>query len=360
MSQRAMALLGRRDEPTDAIEQYCQYLAEALRRCGIEMGIGRVPWPEQGWGAALRELREKADTWRGTWILLQYTALAWSTRGFPARFLRVMKALQDAGTRVGVVYHDVDLLPGKRVIDKMRRRAQLHTMRGALQRADLAVFTVPLENISWLAKAPANAVFIPVGANLPGVPYDSAKPSERGAVPTVSIFGVTGGEAGRVEVAEIVEALRFAAVRLGKLQLHAFGRNAGERESALRKGLRDVPVDVRADDLLPAEKVSEALCASDVLLFVRGPISTRRGSAIAGIACGLPVIAYGGSETAGPIIEAGVVLVHDKSGEVGEALVRVLANSDYRAELQERSRAAAKQYFAWDAIAARYSEALRK
>jgi glycosyltransferase involved in cell wall biosynthesis len=96
------------------------------------------------------------------------------------------------------------------------------------------------------------------------------------------------------------------------------------------------------------------------MLFVRGPISTRRGSAIAGIACGLPVVAERGAETAGPIEEAGVVLVSaDKPGEFNEALLRVLTDQDYRAQLAERSRLAQEKYFSWQAIAARYAEELK-
>ena len=45
------------------------------------------------------------------------------------------------------------------------------------------------------------------------------------------------------------------------------------------------------------------------LLFVRGPISSRRGSALAGIACGLPIIALERSETGPPVAGAGVVPV---------------------------------------------------
>jgi glycosyltransferase involved in cell wall biosynthesis len=98
------------------------------------------------------------------------------------------------------------------------------------------------------------------------------------------------------------------------------------------------------------------------MLFVRGHISSRRSSAIAGIACGLPVIAYGGPETAAPITEAGVVLVSPEEEEkdgLGEALVRVLSEREYRTSLAERSRRAYEQYFTWKAIAARYAEALR-
>jgi glycosyltransferase involved in cell wall biosynthesis len=96
------------------------------------------------------------------------------------------------------------------------------------------------------------------------------------------------------------------------------------------------------------------------MLFVRGVISTRRGSAIAGIACGLPVIAFRGGETAEPITEAGVVLLAPgQDRELGEALIRVLKDEKYRTGLAEQSRIAYQQHFAWEAIAGRYAEVLR-
>src|SRR5437879_12792155 len=38
-----IALLGRADTPTDAVEEYCWYLSEALRAQGIRLTIERVP-----------------------------------------------------------------------------------------------------------------------------------------------------------------------------------------------------------------------------------------------------------------------------------------------------------------------------
>ena len=91
------------------------------------------------------------------------------------------------------------------------------------------------------------------------------------------------------------------------------------------------------------------------MLFVREPISTRRSSAIAGISCGLPVIAYRGPHTVAPITEAGVALVSkDRPEELGVALIRVLTDGSYRASLAQRSRAAYAKEFAWDVIAERY------
>jgi glycosyltransferase involved in cell wall biosynthesis len=293
---------------------------------------------------------------------VQYTALAWSKRGFPLRFPRILKTLKAAGVRVGVVFHDVEAYSGTRVIDGVRRRAQVHTMLEALRLSDAAVFTVPMENISWLKRHPGNACFIPVGANLPtSGEANSRKGISTGGKLSVAVFGITGGESGRKEIENIVEAVRFAASRVGNLRLIVLGRNAQDAEAELRNRFRDSSVELHVLGVLSGEDVVRSLCVSDVLLFVRGHISTRRSSAIAGIACGLPVVALEGPETGGPITEAGLALFSpQRKGDLGDVLARVLEDEHYRASLAQRSWLAQRQYFSWHAIAARYAEFMRK
>src|SRR5882762_8688103 len=330
MKQSCVAILGRQDKPTDAVEEYCHYLGEALRAEDFELIIERVAWPESGWTRAASALRRRAEGWRGAWVLVQYTALAWSARGFPVRFTRVLRTLKAAGARVAVVFHDVEPYSGTRVIDGLRRRAQLRAMIEALRLSDAAVFTVPMKNISWIKRHPGKGHFITVG------------------------------EAGRKEIEKIVEAVRFAASRVGNLRLIVLGRNAESAETELRKHFRDSTVELHVLGVLPGKDVVRSLTVSDVLLFVRGHISTRRGSAIAGIACGLPVNAFEGPETAAPITEAGLALFSpQRKGDLGDVLVRVLEDEHYRASLAQRSWLAQRQYFSWQAIAARYAEFMR-
>jgi glycosyltransferase involved in cell wall biosynthesis len=361
--QRIIALLGRRDAPTDAVEEYCRYLGEALQEHGYALKIERVAWEESGWSSALRKLRRYAKDWNGAWVLPQYTALAWSARGFPLRFLRVLKTLNAAGVRVGVVYHDVEPYEGTRVIDRLRRRAQLSTMRESLRVAETAIFTVPMEKLSWIEGRHGNAHFIPVGANLP-TSRQAASPKQHNSTDdqlTIAVFGVTGGNVGNKEIENIAEAVRFAAARVKNLRLIVLGRHAQDAEAGLRKALKDVAVELHVLGVLPAEDVSRTLSTSDVLLFVRAPISSRRGSAIAGIACGLPVVGFEGPETAPPITEAGLALYSpQRKGDLGDALVRVLEDEPYRTTLAQRSRLAQAKYFSWRAIAARYAELLKK
>jgi glycosyltransferase involved in cell wall biosynthesis len=358
MTTSCIALLGRKDEPTDAIEEYCHYLGTALLAHDIQLDIHRVPWEIHGWPDALQALQLQAAQWRDTWVLVQYTALAWSVRGFPKKVLRALKILKSAGARLGIVFHDVEPYPGARLIDSVRRFLQVRTMRRALALADLAVFTVPPEKLSWLPAVPPQAAFIPVGPNLP-VPPVPPEYSPRVSVPTIGIFSVTGGESGARETEIIIASVRHAAEELGKLRLSVFGRHAELREADLRYGLRDLPVALLLEGVVEPAQVVQKLSICDVLLFIRGPISSRRSSAIAGIACGLPLIAFSGSETAAPITEAGVVLISEGNDqELGPALVRVLSNDEYRKSLGSQSRDAYERYFSWAQIARNYTEAL--
>jgi glycosyltransferase involved in cell wall biosynthesis len=361
MTQKCIALLGRRDAPTDAIEEYCQYLGAALRAHDIELELARVSWLEDGWPEAMRELERQAHAWRACWVLVQYTALSWSERGFPLRFLRVLRILRQAGARVGMVYHDVLAYQGNRTIDKLRRRAQNHAMSEALRSSDLGILTVPISKIPWIGKKHTRAIFIPVGANLPD-PENAwnIHPDRANRLPAIAVFGITGGEGGIWEIASISEALQIVAEGLGKLRLAVMGRHSDTAEKALRNLMDKQPIEVSALGILPGAEIVRQLASCDVMLFVRGGISSRRGSAIAGIACGLPIVALDGPETASPITEAGVAFADPKRQRgLGEALLKVLSDPEYRALLAERSRRAQENYFSWKAIAARYAEALR-
>jgi glycosyltransferase involved in cell wall biosynthesis len=360
MKLPVIALLGRKDEPTDAVEEYCRYLGTALQAHNIRLEICRVPWEVEGWSVALSALELRAERWNDTWVLVQYTALAWSLRGFPQNVLRGLNILKSRHARIAIVYHDVEPYHGSRLIDRLRRLVQLRAMRRALSLADLAIFTVPLSNISWLSSTVTQAYFIPVGPNLP-IPDTSSTDPQVSDLSTIGVFGITGGAAGARETQIIVSSVRHASERLGKLRLLVFGRHAEVRESKLRQGLSDLPVELSVEGLVQPEEVVRKLSACDLLLFVRGPISSRRSSAIAGIACGLPVIAYPGYETAAPVTDAGVVLVPPSQPErLNAALVHVLSDHSYREKLAARSRATYQTYFAWPAIAARFAALLNK
>ena len=325
---------------------------------GVPFELERFPWYELGWRKAFAEMDPKAGVWKNDWILIQYTALAWSRRGFPTRILSLIRFFRKHCIRCGVVFHDAQPYEGGRLVDHARRRLQIHTMREAARLADLAVLTVPREKAPWLPASAQSVVFIPVGANLPSPEAAWRKQtSGKERLPTVAVFSLSPGRVGAEEVKTIVEAVGYVAERIGPVRLAVFGRGAESAEKLLLESLRGMDVELNLNGILAAEEVVRVLGKSDVFLFARGPISTRRGSAIAGIACGLPVVAARGRETAFPLTEAGVVLI-ERRVEFGPALGRVLSDPTYRASLAERSRKAQQNYFSWQAIAQQYVSAL--
>src|SRR5258707_6181957 len=165
MKERCVALLGRSDEPTEAVLEYCEYLRDALKQQGIALELFRVRWRDLGWRRALNELREKVTCYPGAWFILQYTALTWSRRGFSWRVLSVLRILKKSGARCAIMFHDSEGYPGNRLVDRVRRVVQIRTMRRPLQLADLTILNVPPENLPWLPAGSRNTVLIPVGAN---------------------------------------------------------------------------------------------------------------------------------------------------------------------------------------------------
>lgn len=356
-AERVTLLLGRRDEPTDGVVDYCENLRRAGAVRGLSFELSRIEWAEKGWRSAIVELREAGTGWRDQWVLLQFTTLAWSRRGFPLRAPRVLDDLRRCGARPGVVFHDFFPLPGKGIAGNAREYCQLRVLRKLYAGSDVCIFTVPVNKISWLPLRREKAVFIPVGANCP-----ESVPAERVGVAagkTVAVYGVRGGTRLAEEVADIGFALKRVNRSGRSIRLLLFGRGSAEAESALRSELAGTNVVLESLGLLPSPEISKILASADVLLFVRGQISTRRGSAIAGIACGLPIVCYSGPETAWPVTEAGLVAVPLGDREaLASALETVLSDETYRRSLAERSLRAEEQYFSWAAIVKRFEEEL--
>src|SRR6185437_10489311 len=99
-----VALLGRQDEPTDGVRDYCELLSQAFARRGMQLEIVALRWEIQGWRKALRMLWTASRGWKKQIVVLQYTALMWSRRGFPLGALAVLAILKIRGVRLCVVF----------------------------------------------------------------------------------------------------------------------------------------------------------------------------------------------------------------------------------------------------------------
>jgi len=343
--------LGRRDHPTDALQDYCRYLGQALAEQGYDLELVRMPWPERGWLPALNWLRHQSKRWKGCWVLVQYTALGWSRRGIPLSLLGVLGLLKINGVRVAIVFHDPGPYSGRRFVDRVRRVCQRCLMHCSYWLTDKSILTIPVEDASWLPSNSTKASFIPVGANIPVV-VTGRSASGGYQVKTIAVFGVTGdGEVGS-EVSDIAFAAKAAAKQLHGIRLVTIGRGSLESKSKFQVALRGSRVEHLALGILAAEDVSRVLSNADVSLFVRGCISTQKGSALASIACGLPLVAYAGTELASSISEAGVVPVPFGDREqLAQATIDVLTDNRLWLDLHRRSQDSYEKYFAWDAVA---------
>jgi glycosyltransferase involved in cell wall biosynthesis len=356
-----VAVLGRRDEPTDGVEDYCIFLGRVLERHGLELRRVWVPWADDGWIPALRSLWRTTENSNGHWALLQYTTMAWSRRGFPFGAWIVLELLRRRGLRCAVVFHEALRQTGNRLVDRIRGACQDWVIRRLYSDADRAIFLDPLDKIGWLPKESSKAAFIPIGANLPDGHADEIGDHERNGNPkTVAVFCLSDPPNRDRELGDIAEAMRAVARHGVKARVTFLGRGteyAGEEIENLFDSTTGEAVNL---GLQGGPDLRRILSEADAMLCVRGPLYMRRGSAIAGIACGLPIVAYAGAAEGTPLEEAGVELVpYLDRGALGEALARVLMDDEKLAELRRRSIEAQARHFSWDVIAEKMVNVLK-
>jgi glycosyltransferase involved in cell wall biosynthesis len=360
--QQWTALLGRRDTPTDGVEDYCSFLARALATDGIDLQQARVQWTEKGWISALRQLSRASAEWRDRWVLLQYTAFSWSRRGFPLGAVSVLWILRRRDVRGVVVFHEQHRQSrgSTRWIDRIRGICQDWVIHKLHKMAVKSIFTVPLETVAWLPRQRDKAVFIPIGANIPGRTYLRVAPTSTSKEKTIIVFGVTGSpEATEREVHDISGAVLEACKMLGRLRLMVVGRGSVEAEDLLASALHGSDVELLVRGVLPAEEIADEFESADVLLFVRGAVTPQRGSVMAGIASGIPIVGYRGENTSSPLDDAGVEWSPWQDREsLARGLVHVLSDPELWMELHERNLKVYGKYFSWAIIAKQFCKVL--
>jgi glycosyltransferase involved in cell wall biosynthesis len=355
-----IALLGRRDAPTDGIEDYCSFLGDALSKHSIGLQTVRVRWAEEGWRRALTRLWGESSSWRASWVLLQFTTMAWSRRGFPFGALAGLTILRCRGVRCAVVFHEPFRQPGRRSIDRLRGYCQDLVIRRLYRGAAKAIFAHPLEKIGWLPRSEPKATFVPIGANIPERQIEvTLTRNGNGGTKTVAVFCLSDPPHRNRELGDISYAMRFLAQQGLKARVVFLGRGTAEAREDIGRLFEPSAGDVVNLGLQSAAEVTRILSQSDAMLCVRGPVFPTRGSAIAGIACGLPIVGYAGCEEGTPLEDAGLALAPYRDHEaLAKQLARVLGSDDVRMELQRRSQLAQRRHFDWGVIASQVVSAL--
>ena len=361
-SPNLIALLGHTQKPTCGVEDYCTFLGQALGQFGSRLDIFCVEWTKRGWIGANLELWRESSAWRGKWAVLQYTAGAWSRYGFPLGALLVMALLRCRGVRTAVMFHEPYSweVPPTDLQDRIRAACQDWVIRMLYRSSSKAIFADPLETIAWLGKNREKAAFIPIGGNIPEPASCPPVLSSGGKVPkTVAVFCLSDPPRRQSELEEIGHAMRTVSSQEPQLRLVLVGKGTAEAKEEVEEVFAGTTVEVHILGIRSADEVSRVLAASDAMLCVRGRLFPRRGSALAGIACGVPIIAYAGPAQRTPLAEAGVEFVPYRDRHaLGEALTRLLKDEKLQAELRARSRRGQENYFSWKRIASLHLEAL--
>jgi glycosyltransferase involved in cell wall biosynthesis len=346
--------------PTDGVDDNCTFLGEALAHRGYTLKKARVEWPERGWARALYQLWRDSAEWRGRWVVLQFTVMAWSRRGFPFGAWAAMWIVRRRGAHTAVFYHEPRGVVGTRLIDRVRNACQEFVIRRLYCAAERPIFADPLEQIPWLAKDDTKAIFIPVGASVPEALRQplGAQNAKAKAQKTVVVYCVDPPPHLAWELEDISQAIQFVSGNGLKIRLMFFGRGTEEAKHEINRVLSGLPVELVNLGIQSAEAVSQHLAESDVMLCVRGKLFPRRSSAIAGITCGVPMIAYAGACEGTHVAEAGVDLVpYRDTASLSQALKRLLEDPERWNEFHRRSVQVHEKYLSWNSIAERFVRA---
>jgi glycosyltransferase involved in cell wall biosynthesis len=337
----------------DGILDYSERLAAELRRRGHRV---RVLALGNGLARSLGAIGRSCRRGRGLdWTMLQYSHLAWSRRGFPLGVIAMAATVRLGGAKLAVTLHDPLPFEGIRVRDRIRTSTQLVVMRMLVLLAHRTFVTVDPSVISWAdGRTLAALSFVPVGSNVGVTTRVRAEREER----TVVVFGVA--ENNVAEATRIARVVQTARRSLPDLTLRVMGRGALESMPILQRELSRSDVRLSVHGVIDAREVALHIAHADVFLFLRGGASSRRGTIAAAIACGTPIVAERGPETATPITEAGLELVPlGDDAAAAAALVRIVEDQTWSAELSSRNHGAHDRWFSWESIGTRILEWLQ-
>lgn len=318
---------------------------------------GPLDWSPRCWPAVIAALEQQ----RPEWLHIQYQTgayamqpginlLPWRLRRLPHR------------PRIAVTFHDLlepYLFPKA---GPLRRWITLRLARNAD-----AVIVTNRTDARTLAANGISAQIIPIGSNIPVAPPPGytreAWRARLGIAPDellVAYFGLLSASKG---VDLLVEAVRQAAnPRWRVLIIGGAATTAQDRayaaqfeELVIRLGLQQRVI--RTGHVTPAEVSAHLLAADCVALPFRDGASFRRGSLLAALAHGCPLItttpADADTRAELPADNVALLVPPADSAALAAAIARLAADDTLRRQLAQAGRTLAAR-FTWDSIAAEH------
>jgi glycosyltransferase involved in cell wall biosynthesis len=319
------------------VKNYARSLGQALAEREV---TAHVLTPDD-WSASsvcefARQLRKESyDV-----VHLQYPSIGYRGSLFP-HFLGLMKVADISVVTV----HEYSALP-------LAQRMSTQLFRGT---ADSVIFCSRYEQSLYNRKVPnsgAPQIVIPIGSNVPEAAFAGLRDK------TIVYFGQIRPRKG---IEEYIELARKSLASKREFSFHILGSAPKAHQKYLADLQQSAPGAIRWSFDLEFEEVSEILARSFAayLPFPDGA-SERRGSMLAALSNGLPVVSTIGEATPGEMIP--LFLPSTSSHEALSILDELVHVPEQHARLCATSKAHAARY-AWSSIAAQhvlaYQEALR-
>ena len=231
-------------------------------------------------------------------VVLQYNPFGWGRRGWVPDLVRTIERFKNArpDVRLGVMFHETFMMnPGFR--SWVMRQYQRRQFDKLVSISDVCFFSTELWAIQHRARNTNTAVHLPVGANLP-IADDVGSDMFRHQYDIGEddfVCGVFGGAHPSRMLPWIESAVGEIRSQHAKNRRLYFIHIGGEPIDWSMSG-----VDIHRTGRVEASVASDAVAAMDLMInpFVDG-ISTRRGSAMAALQNGVPVLSTRGHATDG-------------------------------------------------------------
>jgi glycosyltransferase involved in cell wall biosynthesis len=348
------------------VADYTRGVASALASQGDEVQVWAPPPPSgepfsrdagvtihavtHGFGPrGLAQLRHGLGARRGPRrVLLQYVPHAFGARAMNVPFCALIRSLRDV--EVWILFHEVAVPWGGLRDWKQNAIAAMNRwmVRLLVARADRVFITVQ----SWepmlrgIAPACPPATWLPVPSNVPVDVPDAEVRRVRdliGAGPDVLVVGHFGCQV--YTAAAVGRAMRRLLLadprRLGLFIGRGSEAIAGDVRADAELGRRVVATGELAHD-----EVAAHIAACDVLVQPYGDgASARRGSLMAGLALGVPIVTNVGAQTESIWRDSNAVRLVRSNDELADAAEALLGDRHGAARLGERGAALYRDRF---------------
>jgi glycosyltransferase involved in cell wall biosynthesis len=362
MVERLIVIHGDRGHIVDGIRDHTERICRALAAGEVRVTALRVQTGGPGarrFGRSLPIWRRLRGQRRSTVAVIQYSPFCYGRRGFAPWLPAYLLAMRAGGRGPGValMVHEphVPMTSWRWTLMGLWQRFQLAALRRS---SDVVLTSIEPWARSLAPRRPRRRTrHLPVGSNLPDARHRRGAERERLGIGDgtllVSCLGRDHQSWLGAYVVDAVNALARSGRTVVLLNLGA---------DTLRLDGIDPSVEVRMPGFLEGEALAAKLAASDLFLApLSDGVSTRRGSLMAALQHGLPVVGTVGPLTDRVLRDASPALrltaVGDR-GRFARAAVAFGEDPDRRRAAGAAARELYEREFDWPVIATRLLAAL--